>query len=118
MQSMVSVSPINPISIRPLAEVVAAVQSVTARPPAIQSQPVKTGISPSLRPDLTAAVLSAVTQPSASNRLATMDYLAMRSDLNAGNMAGAQQAYLNMQSDMQLVQSGTASAASVFNVAA
>jgi len=112
MKPMSGVAPISPIMSRPLAAVVALVQSVNARPPASRSQPVKAGVSPSLRPDLTAAVLSSVTQPSASNQLATMDYLAMRSDLNAGNMAGAQQAYLRMQSDAQLVQYGTAAAGS------
>ncbi len=60
-------------------------------------------------------MLWSVNQPKASDHQATADYLAMRNDLVTGNLAAAQQSYLQMQNDLQVYQAAAGAAAGVLN---
>jgi hypothetical protein len=47
-------------------------------------------------------VLLTVSRPAAGNLLAGEDYSNLENELRSGNLAGAQQAYLRLQSDLML----------------
>lgn len=48
------------------------------------------------------AVMSSASAPPANNELATMEYLAMRSHLASGDTAAAQEAYIRLQTALEL----------------
>ena len=57
-------------------------------------------------------LLRSITAPASSNSQATVDYRALRTALQSGNLAAAQQAYTRLQIDLQLTYSGSASSQS------
>jgi hypothetical protein len=65
-------------------------------------------------------LMLSVSEPSASNKLATADYQDLRNALLSGSVATAQQAYLRLQTDLLMMTStasGTSSTVTPLNVA-
>ena len=54
--------------------------------------------------DLPLGLLQSVLQPPASNAQANLDYLNLRTALDADNLTAAQQAYLRLQTDLYMPQ--------------
>lgn len=66
------------------------------------SEPVAKPPVPVQNQDVPTAVMSAASPPPASNELATMEYVEMRSHLASGNTAAAQEAYMRLQTALEL----------------
>ena len=62
-------------------------------------------------------LLESVTQPAASNAQAALDYHDLRTNLDSGNLAAAQQAYLRLQTDLLVGNSAQGNTGATLNLA-